>query len=93
MVCCSLASCICSCLIVTTDDGKAVSPHRVMGGAGPELALQMQMEAAKLLWAQGQQATAARMARSLEQGSQSGIDPDTHVRLKCLTAKWLAETR
>ena len=80
-------------LAAMTLDGETVSLRRVMPAAGPELALQWQMEDAKLLWAQGQHATAARMARSLEQGSQSGIGPDTCVRLKCLTAKWLAETR
>ena len=67
--------------------------RRVSPGAGPELALLWRMEEAKLLWAQGQQATAARVARTLMQGTQRGISPEMRARLMCLTAKWLADTR
>lgn len=59
--------------------------------------MRRQMEEAKLLWAEGQRAqsqraTAARVARSLAQGSHRGVSAETRARLLCLTAKWLGDT-
>ena len=59
--------------------------------------MRWQMEEAKLLWAQGQQApsqqaTAARVVRSLAQGSHDGVSAATRARLLCLAAKWLGDT-
>lgn len=63
----------------------------------PEQTMKWQIEEAKLLWAQGQQApsqraTAARVARGLVQAPQRGVSVKTRARLLCLTAKWLGDT-
>lgn len=53
------------------------------------------MEEAKLLWAQGQQAVAVSMSRSLLEGARQNKQHDmlAYARLLSLTGKWLAETR
>ncbi len=53
------------------------------------------VEEAKLLWAQGQQAVAVRMSKSLLEGARLNRDNNVlaYARLLSLTGKWLAETR
>ena len=53
------------------------------------------VEEAKLLWAQGQQAVAVRMGKSLADAAKGSRDSDVvaYARLLSLTGKWLAETR
>lgn len=53
------------------------------------------VEEAKLLWAQGQQAVAVRMNKSLLEVAKHNRDGNVlaYARLLSLTGKWLAETR
>ena len=53
------------------------------------------VEEAKLLWAQGQQAVAVRVSKSLLDVAKRGRDGDVvaYARLLSLTGKWLAESR
>ena len=53
------------------------------------------VEEAKLLWAQGQQAVAVRMGKSLVDAAKGSRNSDVvaYARLLSLTGKWLAETR
>lgn len=53
------------------------------------------VEEAKLLWAQGQQAVAVRMSKSLLDVARHDSHGDVvaYARLLSLTGKWLAESR
>ena len=60
-----------------------------------EASFAWQVEEAKLLWAQGQQAVAVSMSKSLlaaARHTKQG-NPLPYARLLSLTAKWLAQTR
>jgi hypothetical protein len=60
-----------------------------------EGSLAWSVEQAKLLWAQGQQAVAVRMSKSLLEVARHNKDGNVvaYARLLSLTGKWLAETR
>ncbi len=60
-----------------------------------EGSLAWSVEQAKLLWAQGQQAVAVRMSKSLLEVARHNNDGNVvaYARLLSLTGKWLAETR
>ncbi len=54
-----------------------------------------QLEAAKLLWAQGQAGIATRMARALLADSRAALGPTsgTVARISTLLGSWLARSR
>ena len=52
-------------------------------------------EEAKLLWAQGQQAVAVSMTKSMLESAKANKEQDlaAYARLLSMTGKWLAESR
>jgi hypothetical protein len=56
-------------------------------------ALLLQLEEAKLLWAQGQRAMAVRMAKGLAAAPGRDVSAEMRARLLCLAGKWLTQSR
>jgi hypothetical protein len=74
---------------------NAYCKRHIMIAGYTEGSLAWSVEQAKLLWAQGQQAVAVRMSKSLLEVARHNKAGNVvaYARLLSLTGKWLAETR